>query len=620
MPNPATMLQSTKQSTKQSAGESPASSAKGICWNLDDLYQGLKDPTIKADQQSVLRDAKAFDEAYRGRVGDLTPEALKEALARMEGLLSTSLRSLIYTHLVFAADTANPRHGASLQAAKEANTLVNEHLIFFELEFQQIPEDKARTLLENPELQPYRHFLEKQRKLTPHTLKEGEEKIMATKENTGSGAFQRLFDETVSALSCQITQPGGASRTVSLATALSEFYRPEREKREAAAKAITTVLQDNQRLLTYVFNNLVQNHADNDRLRNRSHPMLARNLSNEIEQPQVDALLEACDGGMPLVARYYRLKKRLLGLDTLYDYDRYAPISSDLPACGFAEGRQIVLDAYGSFSPRMAEIAAYFFEHNWIDAETRPGKQGGAFSASTLPQLHPYILLNYTDNLRDVMTLAHEMGHGIHQYLSRERGLLQMDTPLTTAETASVFGEMLTFHKLMSDQTEPSRQLALLAGKLEDIFATVFRQAAMTRFEQKLHAARRERGELDAAEIGALWMETNKPMFEDSVTLSEGYAHWWGYIGHFVHSPFYCYAYSFGELLVLALYRQYEEEGERFVPKYLDLLAAGGSEDPGTLVGRMGLNLSDADFWQMGVDLIAGMVDKAEQLAEKLAK
>jgi oligoendopeptidase F len=316
------------------------------------------------------------------------------------------------------------------------------------------------------------------------------------------------------------------------------------------------------------------------------------------------------------VQRYYRLKARLLGLDTLLDYDRYAPVGEKPVSVPFDTARRVVLDAYRDFSPELAELAGRFFERRWIDAELRLGKRGGAFSASTVPSVHPYVFLNYTGTLRDVMTVAHELGHGVHQTLAREQGLFEQDTPLTLAETASVFGEMLVFRRLLREESDPKTRLALLCGKIEDAFATVFRQVAMTRFEEKLHAARRNEGELPIERINALWLEANAPMHGNAVGLSDDYAWWWLYIPHFVHSPFYCYAYAFGELLVLALLRRYDEEGAAFVPRYLALLRAGGSAAPAALLAKLGLDVADPRFWDGGLALLEAMVVEAEKLAE----
>jgi oligoendopeptidase F len=344
--------------------------------------------------------------------------------------------------------------------------------------------------------------------------------------------------------------------------------------------------------------------------------MASRNLANEINQGTVDTLLSATESGHDIVHRYYGFKAHLLGLEKLYDYDRYAPIFQNQPAYDWTRCREIVSGAYAQFDPKAGGIVREFFDKSWIDAEPRLGKRGGAFSSSTVPSVHPYIMVNYTDRTRDVMTVAHELGHGIHQYLSRPVGYLQCHAPLTLAETASVFGEMLVFHRLMEIETDPKVRLGLLCSKLEDAFATTFRQIVLTRFEQKLHDARREEGELKAERIGELWMEVNRPMHGDTVELTEDYTHWWMYIPHFIHTPFYCYAYAFGELLVLALYQQYREQGRDFIPRYFELLSAGGSESPEVLLAKLGVDITDPGFYQGGLQILRDMLDEVEDLAK----
>ena len=388
--------------------------------------------------------------------------------------------------------------------------------------------------------------------------------------------------------------------------------------RKAAATGLTTGLQENARLLTYVFNTLVLDHRSDCKLRHFGSVMGPRNLDNEIQETVVAALLTAVERHHGTFQRYYRLKGKLLGLDQLFDYDRYAPMSGDLPACDWAKAREIVESSYAAFDPKAGAVIREFFTKHWIDAEPRPGKRGGAFSSSTVPSVHPYILMNYSDKVRDVMTLAHELGHGLHQYLSRGVGYLQCDTPLTTAETASVFGEMLTFQRLQILYPEPRVRLALLCGKIEDGFATVFRQVVLTRFEQALHQARQERGELTTEQINELWLAANRPMHGDVVQLTDPYGWWWLYIGHFVHVPFYCYAYAFGELLVLALVQKYKQEGTAFVPKYLELLASGGSDAPHVLLAKLGVDVTDPGFWELGLRLLRDMVTEAETLASSL--
>jgi oligoendopeptidase F len=458
------------------------------------------------------------------------------------------------------------------------------------------------------------------RKVRPHVLSEAEERLLEETANTGPRAFSRLFDETLGSMRFQLEGADGKTEEKSEEEVLSLLYESDRDLRRRAADSLTRGLRENSRLLAFVFNTLVQDKATRDRLRHYASPIDERNLANEIDDETVQALMTACERRGALVARYYHLKAKLLGLPELEDYDRYAPVLAADGQRSFDAARALVLEAYGDFSPRLAEIAGHFFERRWIDAELRPGKRGGAFSASTIPSAHPYVLLNYTGTLRDVMTVAHELGHGVHQYLSRERGLFEMDTPLTTAETASVFGEMLTFRRLLRGEPDPAVRLGLLCGKLEDAFATVFRQVVMTRFEEKLHAARRAEGELTIPRVNELWMEANRPMFGDAVRLRDDYAWWWLYIPHFVHSPFYCYAYAFGELLVLALVQRYDEEGTAFVPRYLAMLEAGGSQSPREVVAHTGLDIGDPDFWDRGLVLLEKMVAEAESLAVQCGK
>ncbi len=599
----------------QTVAAVPSSSAEGIRWDLSDLYSSLDDPAIERDLSAAHERARAFEQKYRGRVREgIAPQALYEAIAELESIYEQMDKPLIYAHLLHSSDTQNPKHGALLQATQERHTQIRQHLLFFELEWMDLPDEIAQRLISAPEVSRYRHYLEKARLFRPHKLSEPEEKILELKANTGTRAFQRLFSELVSGVSVKIGR-GKELQKLTLDQALTKLHEPDRSTRKHAAKAITQALQSHSRVLTYIFNTLVLDHKINDELRRFPSPMHSRHLFNEIEPATVDALMTACENAYDIVQDYYRLKKRLLGLRTLYDYDRYAPVFDELPRCEWPEGQRIVLEAYGAFSPTVAQIVQEFFDKSWIDAEVRLGKVGGAFSASTVPSVHPYILINYTDKLRDVMTLAHELGHGIHQYLSRRVGHLQADTPLTMAETASTFGEILTFRKLLESSSNPKVKLALLCSKIEDSFATIFRQIVLTRFEQKLHEARRTQGELPPERISELWLETNQRMFGTSVKLTDDYRWWWLYISHFIHVPFYCYAYAFGELLVLALYQQYVREGEAFVPKYLELLAAGGSDSPQKLLAPLGVDTSDPNFWNRGLEFLRSMVREAEQLA-----
>jgi oligoendopeptidase F len=597
------------------AVQTEAGPAAGVTWDLSDLYAGPDDPRIEADLAGALDAARAFAVRYRGRVAALDASELAAALEDLEAFEEPAHRAAGYAQLLFAGDTSAPRHGALLQRVQERASAIRNELVFFELEWVAADDARAEALLADPTLARRRHLLQTMRRQRPHLLSEPEEKLLEETANTGARAFVRLFDETLGALRFRLETADGGSVERSEEEVLALLYDPDRAQRRRAADALTAGLRGHGRMLGFVFNTLVQDKAVRDRLRRHADPMGARNLANEIEAETVDALVRACEARHDLVHRYYRLKRELLGLDVLYDYDRYAPVAAREGRRAFPDARRMVLEAYGAFSPRMAEIAGRFFEQRWIDAELRPGKRGGAFSASTVPSLHPYVMLNYTGNLRDVMTLAHELGHGVHQYLARERGLFEQDTPLTTAETASVFGEMLVFRRLLAEERDPAVRLGLLCGKLEDAFATVFRQVVMTRFEQTLHAARRGEGELPLERVHALWMDANRPMFGDSVVLRDDYAWWWLYIPHFVHSPFYCYAYAFGELLVLALVQRYDEEGAAFVPRYLDMLAAGGSASPREVVARTGLDIADPGFWDRGLALLEELVGEAEAAA-----
>jgi oligoendopeptidase F len=591
--------------------------AAGVSWNLADLYAGPDDPRIESDLASAFADAERFAARWRGRVADASAAELAAAVDALEALQEPVARVGSYAGLLFAGDTSAPRHGALLQRVQERGSEIRNTLVFFELEWVGQDDALADRLLADPALAKRRHWLASLRRYRPHVLSEPEERLLEETANTGSRAFSRLFDEILGRLRFSVRR-GGETLDLGEEEVLSLLHDPDRALRREAAAALTQVLTRNSHLLAFVFNTLLQDKAGDDRRRRFPTPMSARHLANEIDAEGVESLLSACVARYPLVGRYYRLKARLLGLDKLTDYDRYAPVGEPPGSFDFERARRIVLDAYRDFTPPMAEIAERFFSGRWIDAELRPGKRGGAFCASTVPSVHPYVMLNYTGTSRDVMTLAHELGHGVHQHLARPRGLFEQDAPLTLAETASVFGEMLVFRRLLREQPDPKARLALVCGKLEDAFATVFRQVAMTRFEETLHAARRSEGELPPERINALWMAANRPMFGDSVELGDDYAWWWLYIPHFVHSPFYCYAYAFGELLVLALLRRYDSEGPAFVDRYLELLAAGGSEAPATLLARVGLDVRDPKFWDGGLALLEELVEEAERLAQAL--
>ena len=590
--------------------------AEDVRWNLGDLYKGISDPRVEKDFGRISARAEKFEKKYRGRIKSpsLTASELAGAVRELERLSEGVGKILSFAYLLFAADTQDPKNGAFRSSMQQKATEIQKKLIFFYVEWVSVPNKRARKLLDHPDLSGYRHFLEQERKYRDHTLSEAEEKILQEKSNTGQKAFSRLFDEVVNNIQFRV-RLSGKTEKLNQSRTLSFLYDQDRKKRKAAWSGLTRGLTENSHVLTYIFNTLVNDHSINDRLRTYEDPMAARHLSNEISHGAVEALLESCERNFGFVRRYYGLKRELLGYRRFYDYDRYAPLGSEREQVPWERAKEIVLTSFGEFSSDMRKTASLFFEKNWIDAELRDGKRGGAFSHGTVPGVHPYVFMNYTGKPRDVMVLAHELGHGVHQYLSRRQGYLQAHTPLTTAETASVFAEMLVFHRLKESETEREGRMVLVAEKLEDIMATVFRQVVLTRFEQSFHRERRGEGELTTARVNELWIEANREMFGDSVTLTENYSYWWLYIPHFIHSPFYCYAYSFGELLTLALYGMFLERGRAFVPDYMGLLRSGGSASPAELLSKLGVDINDPDFWQSGLNVIGAMVDEVEELS-----
>ncbi len=597
-----------------------SSSAKGIRWDLSDFYDGPDDQKFDEDIQEALNRADEFSEKYRNKIenAELSPKEFREAMEEYEDIYETIGKAGSYVMLYYSLDTQDPERGALYSKIQQRHSEVNNKLIFFELEWQNLDEEKADKYLKSDELKKYSSYLNNWRRYTPYMLSESEEQIVESLQNTAKNAFVRLFDETMGDIKVPIEIEGETKQMV-LDQALSLLYDDNRELRKKAKESITEALKGKNNLLTFIFNNIVLNHSTIGEFRGYPDPMTPRNLANRVDRETVDALIDACVNNVDIVHRYYNMKRKLLGYDKLYDYDRYNPLPGSTPETTFEESKEKVLDAYEKFSPKAKEIAEKFF-NGWIDAEVRHGKRGGAFSASTVPSVHPYVLLNFTDKLRDTITMAHELGHGIHQYLAREQGYLQQSTPLTTAEMASVFGEMLLFDKLVKEVDDPETKLVLVANKVQDDFATVFRQVIMTKFELLLHEARDEKGELKADEINELWLEANEIEFGDSLELTEDYGWWWSYVLHFIHYPFYTYAYAFGDLLVLALYNLYKEQGEEFVPKYLELLRRGGSEDPKDLLQEIGVDITDPSFWENGISILEEHVDMVEELAEETGK
>jgi oligoendopeptidase F len=586
--------------------------ADDVRWNLDDLVPPPADRGI----ESILTEAElrmdAFAARYRGRVAALAAAELKDLLTEYEEILDSVGRAESWASLSWSTQSDEPARGALLQKVSERQSVLAQKGVFLDIEWANAPEQAAQKLIEDPLLARWKHWLLIARRYQPHLLSEPEEKILSEKSVTGRQAWTRYFDETMAA-----TLFEWDGRKVPAEVVLRQLYAAERETRKRAASSLTSGLRGVQRSTTFAFNTLLAEKASEDRLRKYASWISARNMDNQVEDATVDALVNAVTSRSDLVARYYALKKKLLGLDELFDYDRYAALPVAERRFTWTEARERVLGAYAGFHPRMAEIAGLFFQKGWIDAAVHPGKRGGAFSSSTVPSVHPYVLLNFQGTAQDVMTLAHELGHGVHQYLARDKGLLQQNTPLTTAETASIFGETLVFRDLLAREKDPKVMLSMLVRQIESSFATVFRQVAMNRFEEAAHTARRTRGELATEAISALWMDTQRAMFAGSVTLTEDYGIWWSYIPHFVHVPGYVYAYAFGDLLVRALYSRFLSVGRDFPDRYLAMLAAGGSDWPAAIVGTLGVDLADPGFWAQGLSLLEEMVEQAETLAER---
>ncbi len=577
--------------------------------------------------------SRAFAERYAGKLDGLDSAGLAEAMHELAAIHELVGRAGSYAALDFSTNTADPARGALLQRTQEQGTAIETTLLFFELEWAALSDERVEELLDGEgsdgaDLDFCRHHLRSARRYRDHLLSEPEEKILAEKSLTGASAWSRLFEELTSAIEVALPAgdgaPGGdeatgdgagGARRVALDLALSNLVLPDRELRRSTAEAITAALEPGLRTRAFLFNTLLADKATDDRLRRYPNWLAARNLSNEASDESVQALIEAVRGRYEIARRWYRLKARLLGVERIADYDRMSAVTDDDVTYTFAEAREIVLDCYGSFSPELGALAKRFFDERYIDAPLRPGKRGGAFCASAVPAVHPYVLLNYTSRRRDVLTLAHELGHGVHFALAARQGVFHQGTPLTLAETASVFAETIVFGRLLAEDSTPASRLALLAENLQDTIATVFRQVAMNRFEDLVHTARRGEGELSVERFGELWFESQAELLGDSVEITDGYRSWWSYIPHFIGSPGYVYAYAYGQLLALSVYERYEQRGAEFVPQYLELLAAGGSKSPEELGRIVDVDLADPGFWESGLDLVERQLHEAEQAA-----
>jgi len=617
-PAPAT---SARKAAVKRAPAAPAARSKtsGLGalpeWNLTDLYPALDGPEVKRDLDRADADCLAFEEAYKGRLADMAKSPgggteLAQAVRRYEAIDDLIGRLLSFAGLLYAGNTADPTRAKFYGDVQERITAASSHLLFFTLELNRIEDKLLEAAMADPALGHYRPWLEDVRKEKPYQLEDRIEQLFHEKSVTGHGAWNRLFDETLAGLRFKV-----AGKSLPLEPTLNLLQERREATRKAAAQALAQTFKANLRTFTLITNTLAKDKEISDRWRGFADIADARHLGNRVEREVVEALVAAVRAGYPRLShRYYALKARWFGKKRLAHWDRNAPLPNvPMRVIAWTEAMNTVLSAYGAFSPKMAEIAERFFTSRWIDAPVRPGKAPGAFSHPTVPSVHPYVLLNYQGKPRDVMTLAHELGHGVHQVLAARNGPLMAPTPLTLAETASVFGEMLTFQRVLAATTERGQRKAMLAGKVEDMINTVIRQIAFYTFERASHTERRK-GELTAERIGAIWWEVQSESLGPAVELKPGYETFWAYIGHFVHAPFYVSASAFGDCLVNSLYAVYDKVHEVFAERYLEMLAAGGTKHHSELLKPFGLDARDPAFWQRGLSLLERMIGELEGL------
>lgn len=583
-----------------------------LTWDIEPLVEGRGEEGVEALLQEALVIAKCLS-GSRGDLHSFGATELAEFLKGYAEISDLGGRAGHFARLAFSADTRDPKRGALLQLVQERMTEITTLLLFFELEWTSLREDEAETLMNDPRLSFAAHYLKVLRASRRHLLTELEERILAEKAVTSRSAWTRLFDNLTSQIEVEL------DGTTTLQEALSRLTSGDRDQRRRAAEAVTRSLQPGLETRSYIYNMLLQDKATEDRLRHYNHWLQSFNLSQEASDASVEALVAAVRRRYDLAQRWYRLKAQVLGLDKLAYYDRSAPVVDDDAEVTWGEARETVLDCYTAFSPEAGKVARRFFDERWIDVETRPGKVPGAFCAPTVASHHPYVLLNFTGKRTDVLTLAHELGHGLHQALSRKQGEFHHTTPLTVAETASVFGETIVFNRLVETAESPQSRFALLAQKVESAIATIFRQVAMNAFEDRVHNARRTEGELPVERFGDLWAETQTGMFADTVELGDDYRSWWSYVSHFIAVPGYVYAYAFGNLLAISVYARYEKEGEGFVGSYLKMLEAGGSRSPEELARMVDCDLTDELFWEQGLALVERDIAAAEEAAKTAA-
>jgi oligoendopeptidase F len=580
-------------------------------WDLSDLYDRPDSPRIEADLAAAEAEARAFAQAHAGRLAALPGNALAAALQTYEAIDERLGRIMSYAQLLFSADSTDAQAGRFYQSMMERCTDISAHILFFRLELNKLDDAVLEQKLTDPALARWRPFLRDLRVWRAHQLSDELERFVHERDVTGRAAWSRLFDETVAGMKITI-----GSEALSVSDALNRLSDRDRSVREAAGRAVGEAFGERVKLFGLITNTLAKDKEILDGWRKFARPATERNLSNVVEDEVVDALVTAVTSDFPRLShRYYALKARWLGLEKLQHWDRNAPLPADADTqVTWPQAQARVLDAYSAFDPEMGAVGRRFFDNGWIDAALRPGKSGGAFAHPTVPSVHPYILMNYHGRTRDVMTLAHELGHGVHQVLAGAQGHLMSGTPLTLAETASVFGEMLTFRALLDSETDPARRRIMLAGKVEDMLNTVVRQIAFYRFETLVHEERRN-GELLPERIGEIWLQVQRESLGPVFEFTPEYHVFWSYVPHFIHSPFYVYAYAFGDCLVNALYAVYQSGHPGFAAKYLDMLRAGGTKVHKDLLAPFGLDASDPAFWRRGLDVISGFIDELEASA-----
>jgi len=584
--------------------------AEDVRWNLSDLFASPDDPKIEAALARDLERAKAFEATYKGKVATLEPKPFAAMMRELADYEESSTRTEVYAYMLHSENTQDNAAGRLLARVREASAERGSHMVFFALELAQITDEHAAKLYADPESAIYRHTVDEARKFRPHQLSEPEERVLTDFSPVGSSSWVRLFEELCARIRVEVD-----GRDLALDQALTLLREPDREVRRQASAALTQALSGDLRTRGYIFNVILQEKAIDDRLRHFPTWISSRNLANETSDEAVQALVDAVTGRYDVCVRYYRVKRKLLNVGDLHEWDRYAPVSDTTRDLTWDDAKELVLGSYYRFSKRAGSQVEEFFKNSWIDAPVVPGKAGGAYCMPVTPRHHPYVLLNFTGKLRDALVLAHELGHGLHDRLASKQHIFDYHPPLTLAETASVFGEALTFDRIMAEEKDPKVRLALLCGQCEDAFSTVFRQVAFNRYEDASHNRRRTEGELSVEELGEMFQEKLQPMFGDALILTEEHKVWWSYVGHFLHTPGYVYAYAFGNLLALSVYHRYLERGEEFVEQYLEFLAAGGSTRPDELVKRIGMDITNPDFWDAGLKILDGMVTEVEGLS-----